>query len=151
MDAALKLMAAHEIRELKGRYFSCMDGKDWDGFRSVFAEDAEFDMRDGRGPNLDPEAVYRGADTIASFVRSAVDPLRTQHRGHATHIDILSPIAARATWMMEDELEVPEGVTYPFRRLHGWGHYHETYERVRGRWVIRTLRLTRLWVRVDHD
>jgi hypothetical protein len=151
MDDAFKLMAAHEIRELKARYFSCLDGKDWVGFRSVFADDAEFDMRDGRGANLDPEAVYRGADAIASFVRSAVDPLHTQHRGNAEHIDILSPVTARATWLMEDELEAPDGAAYPFKRLHGCGHYHETYRRERGRWVIGTLKLTRLWVRVDHD
>jgi hypothetical protein len=30
--------------------------------------------------------------------------------------------------------------------MHGWGHYHETYEKAGGRWAIKTLKLTRLRV-----
>jgi hypothetical protein len=33
--------------------------------------------------------------------------------------------------------------------MHGYGHYHETYEKFDGRWLIKTLRLSRL--RVDFD
>ncbi len=35
------------------------------------------------------------------------------------------------------------GVEY----LHGYGHYHEDYVRHDGRWLIRSLKLTRLWLR----
>lgn len=28
--------------------------------------------------------------------------------------------------------------------LHGYGHYHETYEKIDGRWRIKTSKLTRL-------
>jgi hypothetical protein len=41
------------------------------------------------------------------------------------------------------ELSTPKGA----RGIRGYGHYHETYEKRDGSWVITTLRLTRL--RVD--
>jgi hypothetical protein len=28
--------------------------------------------------------------------------------------------------------------------MHGWGHYYETYEKIDGKWLIKTLKLTRL-------
>ena len=43
---------------------------------------------------------------------------------------------------MEDMLRWPNGM-----EMHGYGHYHETYAKVDGRWLIRTTTLTRL--RVD--
>jgi hypothetical protein len=30
--------------------------------------------------------------------------------------------------------------------MHGFGHYHETYERVGGRWLIKSTSVTRLAV-----
>ena len=33
--------------------------------------------------------------------------------------------------------------------MHGYGHYHETYEKLDGRWLIKTIALTRL--RVDTE
>ena len=33
--------------------------------------------------------------------------------------------------------------------LHGYGHYHETYEKLDGRWLIASRRLTR--IRVDQE
>jgi hypothetical protein len=35
--------------------------------------------------------------------------------------------------------------------MHGYGHYHETYEKVDGRWRIKTITLTRLRVDVETD
>jgi hypothetical protein len=48
---------------------------------------------------------------------------------------------------MEDKLRWPPGS--PIHTLHGYGHYHETYEKVDGRWRIKTITLTR--VRVDTE
>jgi hypothetical protein len=35
------------------------------------------------------------------------------------------------------------------RTLHGYGHYHETYEKLDGEWRIKTMKLTRLRRDVD--
>jgi hypothetical protein len=43
---------------------------------------------------------------------------------------------------MEDMLWWPPGG--PMTHMHGYGHYHETYERTSDGWRIKTLRLTRL-------
>jgi hypothetical protein len=47
---------------------------------------------------------------------------------------------------MEDKLWWPAGS--PLVHLHGYGHYHETYEKSlpgeQGQWRIKTLKLTRL-------
>jgi hypothetical protein len=40
---------------------------------------------------------------------------------------------------MEDMLRWPDGT-----ELHGYGHYHETYEKGAGAWRITSSRLTRL-------
>ncbi len=40
---------------------------------------------------------------------------------------------------MEDHLRWPNGM-----ELHGYGHYHDTYENIDGSWRIKTTTLTRL-------
>jgi hypothetical protein len=41
-----KLLAIEEIKNLKARYFRCVDTKDWPGFQAVFAPNARFDITD---------------------------------------------------------------------------------------------------------
>ena len=45
MDTVERLEAIEEIKQLKARYFRCMDTKDWHGFTTVFAPDARMDVR----------------------------------------------------------------------------------------------------------
>jgi hypothetical protein len=138
VDDIERLAAIEDIRQLKARYYRCMDTKDWDGFREVFAADGEMDMRSEAGE----AGLARGKQAIADFVRGAVGPVVTAHHGHMPEIDITSPTTATAVWAMEDELWWPDGM-----HMHGWGHYHETYTREDAGWRIQTLKLTRL--RVD--
>jgi hypothetical protein len=59
-------------------------------------------------------------------------------------IDVTSPDTATGIWSMEDSIWWPEGSRR--KTLHGLGHYHETYQKIGGRWLIKTLKLTRLRV-----
>ena len=43
MTEGEKLLAIEEIKQLKARYFQCVDCKDWKGFSATFAADVEFD------------------------------------------------------------------------------------------------------------
>ena len=138
MDDLARLLAIEDIKRLKARYYRCMDTKDWDGFRDVFADDGEMDMRAEAGE----AGLVRGKQAIADFVRGAVDPVVTAHHGHMPEIEITSPTTATGIWAMEDELWWPGGT-----HMHGWGHYHETYTLTAEGWRIQTLTLTRL--RVD--
>jgi hypothetical protein len=67
------------------------------------------------------------------------------HQGHAPEIEITSSTTARGIWAMEDRLRWPPGGR--FATLDGYGHYHETYEKIAGKWKIKSSKLTRL--RVD--
>jgi hypothetical protein len=146
LDAAA-LAAIEEIKALKARYSRTMDTKDWPAFEAVFAPDATMDVSgEARGPGAG-DGIIRGRATIAGFVRAAIDDVTTVHHGHMPEIEIVSESRARGIWAMEDRLRWPDGA--PIRSMHGLGHYHETYERRDGRWLIASTRLTRLRVDVE--
>jgi hypothetical protein len=138
-----RFLAVEEIQQLKARYFRCVDTKDWDGFGAVFAADATVDYTPPGGNPKDWSK--SGAANIVAFVRKALEGAITVHHGHMPEVEVVSAVTARAIFAMEDLIWWPKGS--PRKTLHGWGHYHETYENVEGKWRIKTLRLTRL--RVD--
>ena len=121
------------IKQLKARYFRSMDTKDWSGMREVFADDVTMDTTGSGG------AVVTGADEFLRFLRGAIGDVVTVHHGHTPEIELTSPTTASGVWAMEDMLRWPDG-----RELHGYGHYHETYEKTGGAWRIKTSKLTRL-------
>ncbi len=139
MDTGERLAAIEEIKQLKARYFRCMDTKDWDGFTAVFAPNARMDVS---GEMSDGSGVTTGNREIAAFVRGSIDHVTTVHHGHTPEIDVRSPTNAAGVWAMEDHLWWPEGS--PITTMHGYGHYHEAYEKQQGRWLITSTTLTRL-------
>ncbi|ABQ66710.1 hypothetical protein Swit_0339 [Rhizorhabdus wittichii RW1] len=145
MDAIETLLAIEEVRAVKARYFRCVDTKDWAGFAALFAEDALFDISDDV-----PGGVIRGRAAIVEAASTPLARCRTVHHGHCPEVEILSPTEARAIWAMEDILRWDDDdPDAPLRRLHGFGHYHESYEKRDGRWLITAMKLTRLIV--DHE
>jgi len=147
MDPAQRLEAIEEIKQLKARYFRCLDTKDWDGFADVFASDARMDMS-GEVKGDEPGAgITTGSREITEFVRAMVGHVTTVHHGHTPEIDVTSPTTATGMWAMEDTLRWPDGG--PLATMHGYGHYHDTYEKRDGRWRIASTTLTRLRVDVE--
>jgi len=139
-----RLLAIHEISHLKARYFRCMDTKDWDGFAAVFTPDATADYTP---PDGNPaEWTVTGAANVVAFVKNVVAPAITVHHGHMPEIEVTSSTTASAIWSMEDLIWWPDG--YRRKTLHGFGHYHETYQKIGpgDKWLIKTLKLTRLRV-----
>ncbi|MFI6313536.1 nuclear transport factor 2 family protein [Nocardia fusca] len=127
-------MNDHEaLRALKARYFRLMDTKDWSGFRALFCDDVVIDLSESGGE------VITGADDFLTFLTARIGDALTIHHGHSPEIDLLSETTARGIWALEDRLIWPDGT-----RVHGFGHYHETYTKIDGEWRIRTQRLTRL-------
>jgi uncharacterized protein (TIGR02246 family) len=121
------------ITQLKARYCRTMDTKDWDAMRSLFADDVTIDTVESGG------SVVTGADEFMIFLRQAIGDVATVHHCHMPEIERTSPTSASAIWAMEDMLRWPDGT-----ELHGYGHYHETYEKRAGVWRITSSRLTRL-------
>jgi uncharacterized protein (TIGR02246 family) len=126
------------IKQLKARYFRTMDGKEWDAMRRLFADDVVVDTSSSGG------GVVEGGDEFMSFLRGVIGDVVTVHHGHMPEIEITSPTTATGIWSMEDMLRWPNGA-----EMHGYGHYHETYEKTDGQWRIKSMTLTRL--RVDMD
>ncbi len=116
------------IKQLKARYMRTVDTKDWDGFRNVFTADAVWDMR-----NSGAELVI-GADEIVSYNQVGLaDDMISIHQGHMPEIELTSPTTAKGIWSSEHMHRWPDG-----SELHGYGFYHETYEKIDGEWRIKT-------------
>jgi uncharacterized protein (TIGR02246 family) len=121
------------IKQLKARYFRTMDTKDWAAMRGVFTDDVVMDTTEAGGD------VTSGADRFIAFLREAIGAVITVHHGHMPEIELTSSTTATGVWAMEDMLRWPDG-----SEMHGYGHYHETYEKVGGAWRIKSSKLTRL-------
>ena len=125
------------IRQLKARYFRCIDTKDWRGLRDVVCDDIEVDVEADSGRR------YAGGDAFVASVQRSLTGTVSVHHGHMPEIDVTCSTTATGIWSMEDEIWFPEGA--PIRYLHGYGHYYETYRpEPDGQWRIASLRLVRL-------
>jgi SnoaL-like domain len=139
MDDTAKLLAIEQIKTVKARYFRFVDIKNWTGLRSLFCDNATLHYTDSdQGP--------MPLDAAMKFVVSALDDAISIHHGHMPEIDIQGPSRAAAVFAMEDQVYWPENSTNPFGilKMHGAGHYHDTFERQNGEWRIASLKLTRL-------
>jgi SnoaL-like domain len=135
------LPAILEIYKLKAQYFRFVDTKEWDQLASLFTPDATLFF---------PESQTEPADlkTTIDFFIKALEGGVSIHHGHMPEIEILSSHSAHGIWAMEDTIYWPSDrpTIHGCEYIHGYGHYHEDYLRAGDRWLIKTLKLTRLWV-----
>jgi len=139
-------MDDHEaIRRLKARYCRFLDTKDYEAWKALFAPDVvvKLDMAISTG-GADGQTApdLNGLDEFVPVVLGGVEHAQTKHHVHTPEIDLTSDTTASAIWAMEDLLLFPDG-----GELFGAGHYHETYEKRDGEWVITSLHLTRTILR----
>ncbi len=132
-DAASTLLEIEAIKQLKARYCRFLDTKDWQAWRGIFADDFHSDTSPSGGKVID------GADEFVAFVRKNLNTQPTVHQVHAPEIELTSPTTARGIWALNDIVRLAPGLN-----LDGWGHYHETYEKIDGQWRITSSTLTRL-------
>ncbi|WP_059020276.1 nuclear transport factor 2 family protein [Mycobacterium sp. M26] len=142
-----QLLALEEIKSVFAGRLRCMDAKDWDHYGDFHTDDIVSDTwRDAR--RTGPAPVVTGRQALVAAIRATLDgpvPITSVHHGHTPQIELTSDTTARAVWAMEDRLWWTNGDVE--EHLHGWGHYHETYRNVDGRWLISSRTLTR--IRVD--
>ena len=144
MDAINTLLAIEGVKRCKAEYFRCIDAQDWDGLVANFTPDAETDMREAVQPH-NPDLLDHDPKTFAANNAVVLGGVTTAHFGYMPRIDILSDTQAAAIWSMEDWLWVNEGnPVLPAGRMHGWGHYHDRYVKMGGRWLISATKLTRI-------
>jgi uncharacterized protein (TIGR02246 family) len=121
------------IKQVKARYCRTMDTKDWAAMRQVFTDDVTMDTSSSGG------GVVTGADDFLAFLVGVIGDVVTVHQCHTPEIQLTSTTTATGVWAMEDMLRWPDG-----SEMHGYGHYHETYEALDGDWRISSSTLTRL-------
>ncbi len=134
-----KLAAVEEIKNLKARYFRCVDTFDLEGWLEVFTDDAEtlYDSEVSRGDAQVQAARFSGLEEIRAYWTGNPGRLQSVHHGHTPEIEIISDVEAHGIWAMEDIVEFAEML------FHGYGHYYETYRKVGGEWRIAKLHLRR--------
>ncbi|WP_304110176.1 nuclear transport factor 2 family protein [Mycolicibacterium bacteremicum] len=133
------------IRQLKARYCRFLDTKDYEAWKRLFAEDVvvKLDMAiSSGGADGQTAPPLRGLDEFVPVVLGGVEHAQTKHHVHTPEITLTSDTTASAIWAMEDLLLFADG-----GELFGAGHYHETYEKRGGDWVITSLHLTRTILR----
>ena len=145
MDSIERLIALEEIKQLRAKYWRTLDTKQWEDWGSVFTDDCWLLFDDGVStgggdPKTHPKLSSRKAmvDFVSTLFRQTV----TVHQGHFPEIEFLSDTEATGIWPMEDIFEHADSYT------HGHGHYHDTYRKEGGKWLISSVRLTRLRMRV---
>jgi hypothetical protein len=150
MNDSQRLAAIEEIKQVKAKYFRGVDTGDGDLVRSILDENCVLDYVGGctdpaTGVDYVPSTntVLRGRDMWPAG-KNVNTGMVSVHQGHTVEIDITSDTTASAIWSMTDRLHFPPGA--PWSKMTGYGHYHETYEKVDGAWKIKTTRLTRLRV-----
>lgn len=127
------LVEIEAIKQLKARYCRLLDTKDWAAWRCLFADDFLSDTSPAGGKKI------QGADEFVAFTRKSLRNQATVHQVHAPEIELTSPTTARGVWALEDVVRFGPGVN-----LRGYGHYHETYEKIDGQWRFTSSTLTRL-------
>ncbi|MCB2047781.1 MAG: nuclear transport factor 2 family protein [Novosphingobium sp.] len=121
-----------EIRKLKARYFRALDAQDWDLYASVFAPDVVVDTTRGGGEKIE------GREPFVNYVRQ-LGIVQSVHQGHMPEIELTGETTATGIWALEDYNIYTDG-----SQTHGWGHYLETYQKIDGRWHIKTSSLSYL-------
>jgi len=145
-----RLAAVEEIRQVKAKYFRGVDTGDGDLVRSILAEDCVLDYVGGctdpaTGIDYLPSTntVLRGRSAWPAGTNLNLGMVSV-HQGHTAEIEVTGESTASAVWSMTDRLYFPPGGKYS--AMTGYGHYHETYQKVDGAWKLKTTRLTRLRV-----
>ena len=135
MDDIDTLAEIEQLKQLKARYCRLLDTKQWDQWRALFTDDFVSDTSRSGGK------IVEGGDEFVAFLRRILGkPSQTTvHQVHAPELELTSATSARGVWALHDIVRFAPGV-----KLQAYGHYHETYEKVGGAWLLKTSVLTRV-------
>ncbi|MFF4653672.1 nuclear transport factor 2 family protein [Streptomyces sp. NPDC001380] len=130
-----RLADIEDIRQVKARYFRYLDSKQWSKLAALFTAH----------PTIDVGVKYTSGKDLAKNTAALLGDAPTAHQGFLPEIQVHGD-RATAIWAMEDYVSFPAGSSYK-NGFHGYGEYHDTYQRIHGRWYISSSVLSRF--RVD--
>ncbi len=122
------------IRKLKAIYWICLDQKRWSDFADCFAEDAVIEVP--------PATRTVGRAEILKTLPQGPDSVLTAHHGHHYDIELTGETTARGIWAMYDNVQIPR----ISESREGYGWYEEQYVKVNGRWKIKYMTLSRIFI-----
>ena len=136
-QAVRRLVAIEDIKNVKARYFRCVDFHHWDEFAELFTDDFEIDFAESTSNPTSRE------EFVASVKRHFERSTLSVHHGHLPEINVHDDSHATAIWPMFDLVEMPPGSGYESHT--GYGNYTEEYRRCEdGRWRIAKSQLSRI-------
>ena len=149
-----KLLAIEEIRQLRPKYFRVIDAKQFDELEEIFTPDAVFDSREavadpmkGQYPGFPVSPVSVGREAVVQGIIAGMpEALQSCHMGHTGEIEILSDTTAKGVIPFSDRLIIP-GVL----ATAGYGYYFDEYEKIDGKWRIKSAVLKRKRVIFEDD
>lgn len=132
-----QLLAREDIKLLKARRDRAVDTKDWGLYLSLHAPD-HVSHNDGF------DRWNSAAEMIANVSKLLGPDKTTVHHSHTPEITFDSDTAARGIWAMEDLIF--DAASHELL-IHGFGFYHETYEKRDSQWLFTSRQLKRTLVR----
>ena len=130
-----------KIRALKARYCRFLDTKQWEAFGQLLSADVVLAFYDAAGPS---QMKVEGRNEVMRQIPAYFRHAQTVHQVKHHEIELLTPTTARAIWAVEDIVTFSDPVDSPSAVIHGYGYYHERYEKTDGEWRITGYRLERL-------
>ena len=132
-----RLFDLEAIQQLKYAYFRCVDTANLDELGTLLHDELEVHYKGGTY-----EWKMSGRDEFLknigmSFSREAVG----QHNAHHPEIQLLSPTEATALWYLADNMWILNHNA----KTHGTALYWDRYEKVDGRWLIKSTSYERVY------
>jgi hypothetical protein len=122
-----ELLEIEAIKQLKYKYFRCLDTKCWDELAETLADDATAAYDSGK-------YAYDGKGAIMEFLSGSLGDrdIISLHMGHHPEIKLTGATDAEGTWYLEDYLIFAKADS----RLRGAGFYRDRYTKTDGQWKI---------------
>jgi len=111
------------IKELKAKYWRCVDNKMWDEVKECFAEDAVIDY---------PNGIFRGREAIAQSFKDTLSHGPVAHQGLNQGIEMTSDTTAKASWQADVAMTDPR-TNAPLKMRSA---YEDEYVKQQYTWVI---------------
>lgn len=115
------------IKHLRATYGRAADTHDFDLLRTTVTDDYSCDT--GAGPTI-------GAEAFIERVKSNPPNMITAHHALMPEIELTSSTTATGIWAVHIMARFDDG-----RAVDSFGHYHDTYRLVDGKWRLSSLRL----------
>ena len=124
-----KLNDIEAIKQLKAKYFRCLDSKTWDELETTLSPNIVTSYSDGK-------LVFKSPKEVTGYLSETM-PVEefSMHTGHTPEITIESETTATGRWYLEDILIFTDG-KFKGTQVNGGAFYTDKYEKIDGQWYI---------------